>query len=126
MTFTVLSNTLQPTILPMIQISSMFLNPLKKIQKYMNLDLRFVCNWLKANKISLNASKTEMLVFRDPRRIFKKQEPFSLLRKILNITFSISTEVNRKTVEIALITPVEAAETVLITEPMIINVGGKM
>ena len=34
----------------------------------MNLDLRFVCNWLKANKISLNASKTEMLVFRDPRR----------------------------------------------------------
>ena len=41
---------------------------LKKIQKYVNLDLRFVCNWLKANKISLNASKTEMLVFRDPRR----------------------------------------------------------
>ena len=41
---------------------------LKKIQKYINLDLRFVCNWLKANKISLNASKTEMLVFRDPRR----------------------------------------------------------
>ena len=34
----------------------------------MNLDLRFVCNWLKANKISLNASKTELLVFRDPRR----------------------------------------------------------
>ena len=34
----------------------------------MNLDLRSVCNWLKANKISLNASKTEMLVFRDPRR----------------------------------------------------------
>ena len=41
---------------------------LKKIQKYMNLDLRFVCNWLKANKISLNASKTEMLIFRDPRK----------------------------------------------------------
>ena len=34
----------------------------------MNLDLRSVCKWLKANKISLNASKTEMLVFRDPRR----------------------------------------------------------
>ena len=41
---------------------------LKKIQKCINLDLRFVCNWLKANKISLNASKTEMLIFRDPRR----------------------------------------------------------
>ena len=34
----------------------------------MNLDLKSVCKWLKANKISLNASKTEMLVFRDPRR----------------------------------------------------------
>ena len=41
---------------------------IKKIQKYVNLDLRFLCNWLKANKISLNASKTEMLIFRDPRK----------------------------------------------------------
>ena len=41
---------------------------LKKIQKYMNFDLKYVCNWLKANKISLNASKTEMIIFRDPRR----------------------------------------------------------
>ena len=41
---------------------------LKKIQKFINLDLRFLCNWLKANKISLNASKTEMLIFRDPNR----------------------------------------------------------
>ena len=42
---------------------------IKQIQKYVNLDLRFLCNWLKANKISLNASKTEMLIFRDPRKI---------------------------------------------------------
>ena len=42
---------------------------LKKIQKYVNLDLRFLCKWLKANKISLNASKTELIVFRDPRKI---------------------------------------------------------
>ena len=41
---------------------------LKKIQKFINFDLKFLCNWLKANKISLNASKTEMLIFRDPRR----------------------------------------------------------
>ena len=34
----------------------------------MNFDLKYVCNWLKANKISLNASKTEMIIFRDPRR----------------------------------------------------------
>ena len=41
---------------------------LKKIQKYINLDLKFLCKWLKANKISLNASKTELIIFRDPRK----------------------------------------------------------
>ena len=41
---------------------------LKQIQKYVNFDLKFLCQWLKANKISLNASKTELLVFRDPRK----------------------------------------------------------
>ena len=41
---------------------------LKKIQKYVNFDLKFLCNWLKANKISLNASKTELIIFRDPRK----------------------------------------------------------
>ena len=41
---------------------------LKKIQKFVNLDLKLLCCWLKANKISLNASKTELIVFRDPRR----------------------------------------------------------
>ena len=29
---------------------------------------KFLCKWLKANKISLNASKTELIIFRDPRR----------------------------------------------------------
>ena len=41
---------------------------LKKVQKYVNFDLRFLCRWLKANKISLNASKTELIIFRDPRK----------------------------------------------------------
>ena len=33
----------------------------------MNIDLKLLCKWLKANKISLNASKTE-LIFRDPKK----------------------------------------------------------
>ena len=41
---------------------------MKKIQKYVNLDLKFLCKWLKANRISLNASKTELVIFRDPRK----------------------------------------------------------
>ena len=40
----------------------------KKLQKQLNLDLRSLCNWLKANKISLNVSKTELLIFRHPNK----------------------------------------------------------
>ena len=36
----------------------------KKIKKYLNKDLKSLNEWLKANKISLNASKTEILIFR--------------------------------------------------------------
>jgi len=41
---------------------------IKNIQKRVNLDLKFLCQWLNASKISLNASKTELLIFRDPRK----------------------------------------------------------
>ena len=41
---------------------------IKKLQKQVNLDLRFLCRWLKANKISLNTSKTEVLLFRHPNK----------------------------------------------------------
>ena len=37
---------------------------LKQLKKYLNLDLRNLCNWLKANKISLNAKKTDLIIFR--------------------------------------------------------------
>jgi len=43
---------------------------IKKIQKQVNLDLKALCRWLRANKISLNASKTEMLIFRHPNKKF--------------------------------------------------------
>ena len=41
---------------------------LKQIRKYLNLDLRNLANWLKANKISLNAGKTELIIFRHPNK----------------------------------------------------------
>ena len=37
---------------------------LKKIKKLLNRDLKSLNEWLKANKISLNAGKTEILIFR--------------------------------------------------------------
>ena len=41
---------------------------LKQLKKYLNLDLRNLCSWLKANKISLNCSKTELMIFRHPNK----------------------------------------------------------
>ena len=41
---------------------------LKQLQKRLNLDLRNLNNWLKANKISLNAGKTELMIFRHPNK----------------------------------------------------------
>ena len=41
---------------------------IKKLQKQVNLDLKYLCKWLKANKISLNASKTEILIWRHPNK----------------------------------------------------------
>ena len=41
---------------------------MKKKQKNINIDLKLLCKWLKANKISLNASKTELIIFRDPKK----------------------------------------------------------
>ena len=37
---------------------------LKQLAKQMNLDLKFLSQWLNANKISLNASKTEYIIFK--------------------------------------------------------------
>ena len=43
-------------------------NSLKSIKKHSNIDLKLLCNWLRANKISLNSSKTEAILFRDPNK----------------------------------------------------------
>ena len=42
---------------------------LKQLKKHVNYDLRFLRNWLSANKISLNASKTELLLFHHTRKV---------------------------------------------------------
>ena len=44
---------------------------LKKINKQVNQDLALVCRWLRANKISLNTSKTEIVIFRPKQKQIK-------------------------------------------------------
>ena len=40
----------------------------KKIQDHVNSDLKHLCRWLRANIISLNKSKTELLIFKHPNK----------------------------------------------------------
>ena len=41
---------------------------IKAVQKRINIDLKLICKWLRANKISLNASKTEVLIVRKDKQ----------------------------------------------------------
>ena len=51
---------------------------IKKINKVVNKDLKFLIQWLHANKISLNVAKTEVIIFRRK----KKQLDFDLNLKV--------------------------------------------
>jgi len=42
-------------------------NSPQQLQKHLNIDLRLLYKWLLANKISLNCSKTEMIIFKKPK-----------------------------------------------------------
>ena len=53
---------------------------LKKINKQCNHDLKLLCEWLRANKISLNTQKSEIIVFRSKQK--------SKINKTLNFRLS--------------------------------------
>ena len=65
---------------------------IKKIQYQINLDLKYLCKWLKANKISLNASKTKVLIFRHQNKpIMYRKKPKDKL-SMWNITIKIDSK----------------------------------
>ena len=41
-----------------------FSDSLKSLNKKVNIDLKLLCHWLNANKISLNTNKTEPIIFK--------------------------------------------------------------
>ena len=57
---------------------------LKQMRKYLNVDLRNLSNWLSANKISLNVSKTELLLFRHPNKNINYKLKIKLNGKLLH------------------------------------------
>ena len=56
---------------------------IKEINKYVNKDLRSLSKWLNANKISLNITKTEVLIFKHKGRIFDTDLKLKLCGKEL-------------------------------------------
>ena len=54
-------------------------NP-KILRKHMNEDLKLLYNWLCANRLSLNVSKTEFIIFRPPRTELGQRITLSLNR----------------------------------------------
>ena len=51
---------------------------LKKLTKKINRDLSLIVDWLRANKISLNTSKTELVLFKNPTKQITKHLNFRL------------------------------------------------
>ena len=65
-------------------------NSLKKINKHINHDLKFLTIWLEANRISLNTSKTEISLFRSKsKRNLTKQLNFRISGQYISRTTQI-------------------------------------
>ena len=61
---------------------------LKKINKYINRDLKCAVNWIRANKLSLNTSKTEILLFKTRNKIITKLLNFCISRQKIELSKS--------------------------------------
>ena len=57
---------------------------LKEINKQVNQDLDLICRWLRANKISLNTSKTEIIIFRSEQKQITKHLNFGISGQKIN------------------------------------------
>ena len=57
---------------------------LKKINKQVNQDLALICRWLRANKTSLNTSKTEIIIFRPKQKQMTKHLNFRISGQKIN------------------------------------------
>ena len=62
---------------------------MKKLNKLVNADLKYLFNWLNANKISLNVKKTEMIIFNSKQKKLEEDLKIKLCGKRLYPTESI-------------------------------------
>ena len=61
----------------------------KQLQKHLNIDLKFLYKWLLANKISLNCSKTELIIFKKPNHAINHNFRLKLNGHLLESSDSI-------------------------------------
>ena len=64
-------------------------NSIKKLNKLVNADLKYLVYWLNANKISLNAKKTEMVIFKSKQKKLEDELKIKLCGKRLYPTESV-------------------------------------
>ena len=62
---------------------------LKKINKYINRDLKCAVDWIRANKLSLNTSKTEKELFKTRNKIVTKHLNFRLSGQKIELSKSV-------------------------------------
>ena len=61
----------------------------KKLNKFVNIDLKNLVNWLNANKIALNVKKTHMVIFKSKRKKFNDIVKIKLSGKRIYPTASV-------------------------------------
>ena len=66
-----------------------FSKSITKPNKYVNLDMRNLTDWLNAIKISLNVLKTELVLFKHQRKVIDSKVKIKLSRKRLYPTDSV-------------------------------------
>ena len=59
-------------------------NSPKKTKRQVNHDLSSICHWLRANKINLNASKTEIIIFRSKNKQITEHLNFRISGQKIN------------------------------------------
>ena len=62
---------------------------MKKINKHINHDIKHLCEWLQSNKISLNASTTEIITFKTKLKTITKHPNFRVSSQKINPTTSV-------------------------------------
>ena len=63
---------------------------LKKLNKKVNHDLKLLVHWLRANKISLNTAKTQIVLFKNKRKEIHKKLNFRLSGKKMSLSSHVT------------------------------------